>query len=57
MMYVQSLILEGCFHSHLLKVERFSVFIENPILKGEPMSRICDVTNTDVAEIIGTLAF
>ena len=46
MMYVQSLTLEGCFHIHLLKMESFSVFIENPILKGGPMSMICDVTKS-----------
>ena len=46
MMYVQSLTLEGCFHIYLLKVESFSVLIENPILRGRPMSMICDITTS-----------
>ena len=33
-MTVQSLTLDGCFLIHLLKVESFSVLIENPILRG-----------------------
>jgi len=43
MMYVQSLTLEGCFHIRLLEVESFSVLIENLILRGGPMSTICDI--------------
>ena len=46
MMYVQSLTPEDCFHIHLLKVESFSVLIENPFLKGGPTSMICDITTS-----------
>ena len=46
MMYVQSLTLEGCFHIHLLKVERFTVITENQILRGVPTIMICDITNS-----------
>ena len=40
---MQSLTLVGCFHIHLLKVESFSVLIENQILRSGPMSMICDI--------------
>ena len=47
MMYVQNLMLEGCFHIYLLKEKSFSVLIEN--LSG-PMSMICEiVTSLDVS--------
>ena len=31
------------FNIHLLKVESFSVLIENPVLRGGSMSMICDI--------------
>ena len=49
MMYVQSLTVEGCFHIHLLTVDRkaeMSRSIENPILKRGLMSRICGIANS-----------
>ena len=46
MMYVQSLILEGCFHINLLNVESFSVLSENPMLRGGHTNMICDIINS-----------
>ena len=46
MMYVHSLTLKGCFHSHLLKVESFCVLIEKTILKGGLTSAVCDMKNS-----------
>ena len=40
---MQSLTLEGCFHIQLLKMEIFSVLIENLIFRGGLTSRICDI--------------
>ena len=44
MMYMQSLILKGCFHVYLLKVESFSVIIENH-LRGDRCAGFCDIAN------------
>ena len=44
--FTLSLTPEDCFYIHLLKVESCSVITETPVLIGEPMSRICDITNS-----------
>lgn len=35
--------LERCFHTHLMKVEKY-MLIENQALRGGPTSMICDIT-------------
>lgn len=45
-MYVQSLILEGRFHFHLLNMERFSVLILDLSLRFGPTSTICVITTS-----------
>ena len=37
---------EDCFNLYLLKVESFSVLAGNLTIRGQPISLICDITNS-----------